>query len=169
MKIGRDSIALVIAGYAAVVSTAVFVWTVYSYMKDNSDIRLEAKVLVNYHPDLLGGIVQKVYSLNDFHPNSGMSSDWVIRINLANAGKRPATIISWASIRGSVFDNHPEVIFHTPITLQESETEHFFIRDFDVFRHNTKRLVVNDSRGKSWRLPTKQLKQIQKLMLDHKL
>ncbi|WP_047495848.1 hypothetical protein [Terriglobus sp. TAA 43] len=168
MPIERDPIALAIAGYAAVVSTAVFAWTVYSYKKDSPRVVLSAKILVDKQ-ERSGQVIQNSYALDEFYPNSETGSEWKLEIHFANAGRRPVTITGWAAIRTSKFDYPPSETFYNPVTLQESETSLFYLQNFDVFRKNTSRVVVKDSQGRSWSLPTKQVKQIQKLMLDHKL
>ena len=169
MLIQRDTIALVIGGYGAVVSTAVFAWTLYLHKRDASDVRLHAKVRTQLPQHRVVDSASETFELDNFYPNDVRNEKpWHIEIHYANAGRRPATIVGWAAIR-SKFDYPPEERFPKPVTLQESDTAYFTLSNFDPFRNNTTGFVLKDSQGRSWSLPEDQLKSIQKLMIDHRL
>lgn len=172
MFIERDTIALVIGGYGAIVSTAVFAWSLYIHRRDTSDVRLHAKIRTSFQRISAGGaptIVTETFELDNFYPNDVRNQKpWDIEIHYANAGRRPATVVGWAAIRSRLSDP-PEMRFDRPITLNESDTEHFILPNFDPFRKDTTGFVLKDSQGRSWRLPKRQLERIQQLMIDHRL
>jgi hypothetical protein len=169
MVIKRDTIALVIGGYGAVVSTAVFAWTLYLHKRDSSDVRLSAKVRTQLPRSSYGDSILETFELDKFYPNDVRNEKpWHIEIHYANAGRRPATIVGWAAIRHKL-DYPPEERFRKPVTLQESDTASFSLSNFDPFRNNTTGFVLKDSQGRSWSLPNDQLELIQKLMIDHRL
>lgn len=169
MLIQRDTIALVIGGYGAVVSTAVFAWTLYLHKRDTSDVRLHAKVRTQLPRSSVGDSASETFELDNFYPNDVRNGKpWHIEIHYANAGRRPATIVGWAAIRPEL-SYPPEERFHKPVTLQESDTACFTLPDFHPFRNNTTGLVLKDSQGRNWSLPKDQVERIQKLMIDHRL
>ena len=167
MLIQRDTIALMIGGYGAVVSTAVFAWTLYLHRRDTSDVRLNAKIRTQLRQSSAGDSASETFELDNFYPNDVRNEKpWHIEIHYANAGRRPATIVGWAAVRRSY---PPDERFHKPVTLQESDTGSFTLSNFDPFRNNTTGFVLKDSQGRSWSLPKDQLDRIQKLMIDHRL
>lgn len=169
MLIQRDSIALVIGGYGALLSTAVFVWTLYLHKRDASVIRVHAKIRTSLPRSPLGDAPTETFELDNFFPNDVRNEKpWSIEIHYANAGRRPATIVGWAALRPRL-GYPPDERFHRPITLQESDTAYFILPSFDPFRNDTTGFVLKDSQGRSWSLPAGQLKSIQKLMIDHRL
>ena len=169
MFIQRDTTALVIGGYGAVVSTAVFAWTLYLHKRDTSDVRLHAKVRTQLPRSFFGDSASETFELDNFYPNHFRNEKpWHVEIHYANSGRRPATIVGWAAIRNEL-NFPPEERFHKPVTLQESDTASFSLSNFDPFRNNTTGFVLKDSQGRSWSLPSDQIERIQKLMIDHRL
>ena len=169
MLIQRDTTALVIGGYGAVVSTAVFAWTLYLHKRDTSDVRLHAKIRTSLPRSPAGEAPTETFELDNFYPNDVRNEKpWHIEIHYANAGRRPATIVGWAAI-GPKFSYPPKERFHKPITLQESDIAHFTLPNFDPFRNKTSGFVLKDSQDRSWSLSKDQLERIQELMIDHQL
>jgi hypothetical protein len=169
MLIQRDTIALVIGDYGAVVSTTVFAWTVYLHKRDTSEVRVHAKVRTQLPRGSTGDAPSETFELDNFYPNDVRNlKPWHIEIHYSNAGRRPATIVGWAAIRRK-FSYPPEAQFHKPVTLQESDTAYFILSDFDPFRNTTTGFILKDSQRRHWSLPKDQLERIQKLMIDHRL
>jgi hypothetical protein len=166
----KGIIALWIAGYAAVVSTAAVVWSAYGMFRDRSKITLQA-VIKGVKRDSYGGeIVTGTYSLANLVAGDFPDGDRRLIVTVTNSGRRPATLTGWqaAESTGNVLLVRAQVSFTPAHRLEESESFAFAITNFDDLRRGVDSLCVTDTHGRNWRLPKAVLQKVQSLMRDYK-
>ncbi|MGO4548035.1 hypothetical protein AB4Z29_24880 [Paenibacillus sp. 2TAB23] len=141
---------IIISFYAALVSTAVFVWNVVNTLRDRGRIKI-------------GGFFGHSISI-------GAQSQKILYYEFVNAGGSPVTICNFGGTfkKRYIQDGKSEFIINTPGLPKKLEQGDRFQVTFDEFSsidERVKTMCIYDTTGKKYKMNNKLLK---KLIIDNK-
>jgi hypothetical protein len=132
-----EVITLIISGYAALLSTGVFIWSVYWALTDKGDIKIGG-----FFGHLVGGI--------------GPSKE-ILYFDFVNSGKRSITITTFGGKlkRKYVEDGKKAFIVNTPglpLKLEPGDRHQVTFDDFGSVDERVKDFIAYDSVGRGYKM-----------------
>gem|GEM_PF-5713044 len=166
----REAGTLIVAAYAAIVSTVALLWNILRDRQDSGRLRLSCSIACS-HKEADGKKVITSYFIGQMVVPPLSDDDRHFVIQVTNIGKRPVTVDSWflLSKPASPFRYRSATKIVPPQILSESGSMTIKIRDFDELRTGIDALGVLDTHGRAWNLPGAEFLRMKELMLEYHL
>jgi hypothetical protein len=163
---------LVVAIYAAIVSTAALRWNILRAREDIAKLSVSA-TFCSSTPSVDGSNSATLHSFPLSQTDFGTlpAGDYCFEVHATNTGKRPLTLQDFSLLsrndRGLI--HRAATSFVQPPTLAESESYSFRIKDFNMLRGRVVGIAFTDTHGRQWPLPSAEFTKIKELMIEFKL
>jgi hypothetical protein len=151
------SLTTILAIYAAIVSSILLGWNLYSELSDRARVKISVSLM-----RLATGTDGRQFTVAPHLPTEDASADVHVVVKITNAGRRPVLLQGWGGEWKTPENGKDKVVVISqglPRMLKGHESHQEFTPDLSVVSPNIKALYVWDSSGKNWYVSNSELQE----------